>query len=346
LVDAGIKVIILIGNHDVCRRHHALSPINSFKFDNISIIEEPTLMEFGDKIFMLFPYSLEVERGHIEIKEQFCSFVEECNKKIKDSPDMQSKDILFFGHFGVKGAVLQQYAAASDEMDVENKITTPKKSRFNIDAKDISFGDLESINAKYIFLGDYHQHQVLAIKKGIAMYAGSLERTNMSELDQKKGYIVYDDRFEDIAPMGKTKFIEYPKCRPMVELKGNTQDILKSIEDLPSKTFLEAIVKISFVGSNQDLLEFSLNLETIRKNIKKKINPIHMYHQQKVIEEAEEEQAGLLEQEIMEKGGHINEDLVTKVVEEMIKEQESNKEEQQILVDMAKDIYKETMENK
>ena len=193
LDDAGIKVIILVGNHDICKKHHALSPIKSFRFENIEVIEEPTLKVFGDKVLMLFPYSIKVERNEISIKDQFNEFVASCKKQIETEEKYQGKDVLFFGHFGVKGAVQKQYTDAVDEHLLTNATTTKKKNRVNLSPNDISVDDLETINAKYIFLGDYHQHQVLPVKNSVAMYAGSIERTDMSEHNQSKGYVVYDD---------------------------------------------------------------------------------------------------------------------------------------------------------
>ncbi|MFA7220337.1 MAG: hypothetical protein WC119_07565, partial [Synergistaceae bacterium] len=208
---------------------------------------------------------------------------------------------------------------------------------------DINISDLETIPAKYIFLGDYHQHQILPVKNSIAMYTGSIERTDMTEFDQIKGFVVHDDSNEENGGMGKARFIEYPKCRPMIEFRGNVTEIIKAIDDLPSKGVRGAIVKIAFTGTNKELMDFSSNLDEIRKRIKSKIDPIHIYHKQKVVDPAGEQSAHKLEEEIMEIGG-LNEELILKVVEEMIIEKENDIEEQKILIGIASEIYKETME--
>jgi exonuclease SbcD len=343
LSDAGIPVILLVGNHDVCRKHHALYPLKTLGLKGLDIIEEPQMKVIDDKIFLLFPYSIKVERDEISIRDQFYHFIEETHKTIAENPQYADKDIFFFGHFGVKGAVLKTYAKVSDEHVLTNKTVTKKKQRVNNKANDISLDDLEKINAKYIFLGDYHQHQILPIKNGIAMYAGSIERTDMSEFDQTKGYIVYDDNSELDEYMGKVRFIEYPNCRPMIEFRGNTKEIMKALNDLPTKGVRGAIVKVAFVGNHKELLEFSTSLDDIRKQIKNNINPVHMYHQQKVIDEINEEEAHRLEEEVIEKGA-LNEELVLRVVEEMIVEKESDPKEQRELVMIAQDIYKETMD--
>jgi hypothetical protein len=68
-----------------------------------------------------------------------------------------------------------------------------------------------------------------------------------------------------------------------------------------------------------------------------------MYSEQKVTDDAEEKAASQVEEDLIDKG-HLNEELVLKVVEEMIAEKEDDPEEQKVLISIAHDIYKETME--
>lgn len=348
LSDAKIPVIILVGNHDICRKHHALKPIGAMGLNNIKIIESPQMIKFKDHMLMLFPFSMEVERGEIEIRDQFYQFVNECKNKIKNTTEFQNKEILFFGHFGVKGATLNQYTEIFEEENLTSSTTTDitNKSKrhkvINNNDKDISLSDLDEIGAAYVILGDYHQHQVLGAKKCYAMYAGSIERTDMSEIDQKKGFILYDSNSEIKSGYGKCSFIEYPNCRPMIEFRGTISDIERDFEKT-SKDNKGAIVKIVFIGDGDELTAFSLGLENLKKKMKAKLDPVHMFNQQKVIDEQEKNKASSLEAEILEKG-HIEADDVLDVVEDMVKEKTSLLQERKILMDMATDFYKQTME--
>ena len=334
LSNAKIPVIILVGNHDICRKHHALSPIKSLDLDGVTVVEEPMLTIFRDKVLMLFPYSIQVERGEKEIREQFYEFLNESGKIIEGDEQYRGKDRIFFGHFGVKGAVLKSYSS---------KDSGKQKHQINKGGDDISLADLDEIGADYIFLGDYHQHQVLPIKKGIAMYSGSIERTDISECDQIKGYVVYDDDNVVDPNMGKVRFVEYPKCRPMIDLRGNSQELLKAVNDLPTKGVRGAVVRITFVGTHKELVDFSAILDDLQKQIRNKVQPVHMYAEQKVIDDVQEKAVSQVEEELIDKG-HLNEELVLKVVEEMIAEKEPDPEEQKALIAIAQDIYKETME--
>ena len=50
MLDAGIEVVLLVGNHDVCKKHHSLSPLKSMNIDKLSIIEEPEVKIYKDKV--------------------------------------------------------------------------------------------------------------------------------------------------------------------------------------------------------------------------------------------------------------------------------------------------------
>ena len=76
IADAKIPVIIIVGNHDICSKHHALLPLLKLNLKNIKVVENPQSVKFKDKLLLLFPYSVDVERKIITIKEQFKQFVE------------------------------------------------------------------------------------------------------------------------------------------------------------------------------------------------------------------------------------------------------------------------------
>ena len=339
LAEAKIPTIILIGNHDVCSKHHALEPVGALGLNNVKVISSPTLTLFKDTILMLFPYSMEVEKKEIPIRQQFHAFVEESKEKIKTKKELQGKDVLFFGHFGVNGAVKNTYEDSNnfEELGIE----PTKKQVINRNEADISIKDLEGVGAKYVFLGDYHEHQVLTKKNTVAFYIGSPEKCNFAEKDHKKGFVVYDSELPPETPLGSCTYVEYPHCRPMVELKGNYQDMLDKMDKLPPST--RTLVKLNFIGNEKELLEYSIALDSFKKVLQSKFKPLYIYPKQKVIDEEEEKIASQIENDILSKG-HIDDDDVRQVAEEAIKEKEKDPEEQIILIKMANEIYEETLE--
>jgi DNA repair exonuclease SbcCD nuclease subunit len=322
LNDAKIPVIILVGNHDICRKHHALKPLAALGLKWVKVFESPSIVFFKDVVLALFPYSMEVERKLISIKDQFHSFVNELKLKIASDEKFKDKEVLFFGHFGVRGANINQYTEYLD--DVTNVTTTSKiqteikRNYVNSNDKDISLEDLDTIGAKYVFLGDYHRHQVLNTKKCISMYTGSIEKSDMSEMDQKKGFILYDTDATEKGNMGKCVFIDYPHCRPMIELKGTLREIEEQFKE-NGKDKKGAIVKVTFIGNNDELTAFSIGFESFKKKMRDTIDPVHVYSQMKVIDDEENNAASALEQEILDRG-HVQSDDVIDVVGDLIAE--------------------------
>lgn len=349
LTEAKIPIVLMVGNHDICRKHHALKPISALGLKNVMVVEQPKLLRFRDKVLMFFPYSLDIERKLVTIREAFHKFVNESHIKIEADPEMKGKEIMFFGHFGVRGAEMNEYtdsyeilADADDPVSSKETVTT-KKSFFNNNKNDIGLAELDTIGASYIFLGDYHKHQRLATKNGIAMYSGSIEKTDMSEAEQKKGFLVYDSEAKS-SQLGCCSFIEYPTCRPMLELRGTLAQIEFQLSKLTGN-YQGAIVKISFTGSADELTAFSIGLDNLKNKLKIKYEPIHIYCKQKVVDEQEASQATAIEEEILERG-HLSDRDVMDVVGEVIRESVPEVDEQKILLDIAEDIYKSTMEKK
>ena len=173
------------------------------------------------------------------------------------------------------------------------------------------------------------------------MYIGSLEKTDISEADEKKGFILYDSEAKEDDILGKCKFIENENCRSMVVLSGTIDNMEKQLEKI--KNVKDAIVKVSFSGNNEELNIFSANIDSFKKKLKSKLNPIHILHTQDVTDEEETKKATEIENGIIEKG-HMGTEDVLEVVKEMIREKISDQNEIDILDKMAAEIYKDVKE--
>jgi DNA repair exonuclease SbcCD nuclease subunit len=331
LVEGKVPVIILVGNHDICKKNHALSPLAEIRMKNVKVIEEPKFIQFRDHILLMYPYSISVERSIIGNKELFYRFAEENKKKIEESPDLKDLPVIFFGHFGVKGASLNLGVS-----------TQGKNLNFaNTSSHDISISDLDNCGADYVFLGDYHSHQVLATKKCISMYTGSIEKDDITHRDLKKGFIVYDTSIAKDPKYGQSRFVEYPGCRPMISISGSLKDIKEGIDKL-DKDQEGAAVRITFSGSTKEANDYHLALENLREEVRKKIKPVHLLTEQKIVDEESEKRGKEVEQKIIETG-HMTEKEVMEVIGEIIKEQ-VDEEEYKILFSMAQEIRKEAKE--
>ena len=58
LASAKIPVIIIVGNHDICSKYHALNPLMKLEIPNIKVYDSPANIMLGDSFFMLFPASI------------------------------------------------------------------------------------------------------------------------------------------------------------------------------------------------------------------------------------------------------------------------------------------------
>ena len=79
-----------------------------------------------------------------------------------------------------------------------------------------------------------------------------------------------------------------------------------------------------------------------RKEIREKLNPIHIDFVNKSKDEKLEQEATKFEQDIME-NGQISNDDVKQVVKEVIKERVKDEKEMALTFDLADEIYQETV---
>jgi DNA repair exonuclease SbcCD nuclease subunit len=335
-----IPVIVLLGNHDVFMTNHALKDIKELGLKNIKIIERPTILSYQDVKLLLLPYSTDVEQKKLTMKDEFDNFLKEIKEKDDGTPS------LFFGHFSVHGAKMNEY---DDPLFVTNTTTTEmpdkKKGRkdfINRNPNDIKVEDLDEIGAEYVFLGDFHEFQVLKTKKCIAMYGGSIEKSDFSDINQKKGFIFYDSEAESKGIMGKCRFIENNSCRPMLELKGNLDNIKEQFEKIDKEKFKDSIVKISFQGTESEKLIFSSSLDSFKKELCEKLNPIYFDSTQKVNKTEAEEEATKLEEEIMEKG-HLESDDIIPIVTELLMSKIEDEKEAKATIELSEEIYNEVV---
>ena len=295
---------------------------------SVKVIESPKLIKFKDKILMLFPYSVEVEKKNITIKKQFVDFVNASKSEILNNPEYHGLDIMFMGHFGVKGAYLNKYS-------VDDK--SEQKLFVNDNENDISVSDLDSIGAKYVVLGDYHKHQILPTNNCLAMYTGSIERTDITEANDKKGFLVYDSDKEEVDKYGKFTFIEYPNTRPMIDLVGNLQDIHKAIDNLGDNS-KGAIVRLTVKGTSQEIIEFDIGQHELMKKLNQKIDPIYTKKQNKMVNKEMKKQAEEVEKNINAEG-HITSSEVIDVVKDILIEREKNADEIKEIVSIAENVF-------
>jgi len=129
----------------------------------------------------------------------------------------------------------------------------------------------------------------------------------------------------------------------MIQLKGDFEKIKSDFAKVDYSKHQEAMVKISFIGTSEELGTFSTEIESFKKEIRKAVNPIHIISGQKIKDDKQDEEASRLEQQILEKG-HMQAEDVIEVVKEIIIERVVDEKERQAIIDLGIEIYKENME--
>lgn len=304
LVNNNINVIVLIGNHDICKFHHALQPTRSIsKLKNlnskINVCHKESIIDIhGLPLLLAFPYPVGVERQEIGIREAFYNFC----KMSRDAVNLSIKnkrDVIFLGHFGISGAKMNDGCINRSDDNVQIK-------------------DLEVIGANYVFLGDYHAHQKLPTKTVESFYVGSLERSDFSDLNSEKGYILYDD-----SKTNKIEFVKSHGVRRLIEIEGDAEKISKSLED--HKDEIEnSIVKIRFIGERDAYKKFGKFKKEIRKNLEENLNVKHVLFDQKVNDEQHDIKVEAIRKEI-EKVGYLEasdiDDIIVSIIKEIVKDE-------------------------
>lgn len=312
-----IPVLILVGNHDICSKHHALKPLKALEVPNVKVIDEVKIIQFKDKLFVLFPHCMDVEKGLISMKEKLKESSNKLKEYLKEN-EVKKDDIILFGHMPVSGATLKSYSNKNKSLNMKYK-----------NNEEVNLNDLDDFGSKYVFLGDFHKHQKLDTKNCDAYYTGSIERTDMSERDQDKGFIVFDD--------GLVSFVKYPETRKMISIQGNLQEIKRQINEVVKNNFSKRpIVEIKYKGSKDDYRNFCIEFDVIKKTLKENINPIHMYDSSEVELTNNEKDVKV---KIQNNDFPTGKNAILDIIKELIMEETSDEEEVEKILKEAKEYF-------
>ena len=234
---AGIKVIMIPGNHDRNKKdveHSALSSFDSLKAPNVLIAHEA-------KVFTPFDLGLNLSVVAIPwlVSETSEKMTRQNLADLADSliTEAQKYDapIVLLTHGIVEGASLNSYQKVEDiSGEMSYALETVADSRLS-----------------YTALGHLHVHQVLNQEPPV-VYSGSTERCDMSEAKNDKGFVEVN-----INEEGKAEF-EFKTIKPrrMFDIKVTPSpdafmdDIFAA---LPSENLLkDSIVKLTVTCRTAD----------------------------------------------------------------------------------------------
>lgn len=166
----GIRVIIVLGNHDIqttLGAKDSLAEIRALNMPGLAIIDSPVIlpMKFhGDSETVVF-VGLPWRKSGKDIEDYMASL-----DNLKEVVPGSLATIVL-GHFTVEGAV------------------TGAEKYFELqDSEAVSLSAITGKNIDFTFLGHIHKAQRLGEK---AAYVGSMDRVDMSERNEPKGYLSF-----------------------------------------------------------------------------------------------------------------------------------------------------------
>jgi exonuclease SbcD len=277
LSQAGIKVIMVIGNHDLPNASAKADSLNIYKtleVDNVYISKKPEVLKFcklgknqweladgisipgfANECFQVatLPWfsrshflggdefkNKNIDESNRLMGEKIFEVIENLKRKIDDK-----NPAVMVAHATVAGAEF----GAERKVYVGSDIVVPLKAFID--------------PWKYTALGHLHKHQVLADYPPV-VYAGSIDRVDFSEEKEDKGFVVAEIFREQKT---KFKFIKVPARRFIsikVELNENcnkpTEFVINKIKNLDiSEAVIKVILKvpenISAMLNNAEILK-------------------------------------------------------------------------------------------
>jgi len=176
LIEAGIEVIMLSGNHDIKIKNiasldNSLALYTSLNYNDLYVnSQDSNTLSYkdynikGEEVrFILLPYLK--ERDKEEVRSELKSYIDEAKG---DSYIVWHIDVFWalYGKVEIQGLNMEASTVWSPE-------------------------ELEALGAKKVFLGHVHNHQRLGTNKSV-IYSGSPYKLSFNEEGSDKGYYIHD----------------------------------------------------------------------------------------------------------------------------------------------------------
>jgi exonuclease SbcD len=181
LIDEGIKVIVIVGNHDVGGLSNNLAPLKNISKDQLRIVIDPEILSLEENVKLLCVPWLSKNKYNCVNANEITEVME--NKIVELKKELKFTDLNFFvGHFTLEGGAIGS-------------------ERFYYMGGDATI-PFELLNDKIftggVFLGHLHKYQVFdeanplvgTVINTSIRYIGSLVKADFSEWKDNKGVVI------------------------------------------------------------------------------------------------------------------------------------------------------------
>jgi len=246
LAEAQIKTVIVAGNHDAAKEGRAAppEPFIELKVPNVSFFSKPDFLDLeclsGETVRVFaIPYRHPVKlasdkkKGKTELDRGVLvqTFREQLEKEVQIFSRAGKKDAdagILVGHLSIEGAI-----AGSERIWQAGEEFSILPSTFDTDTFD------------YIALGHVHKHQAIKFKTPI-VYCGSIERVDLSEAGENKGFICVEVK----NGTAHWKFIKV-SGRPMHDIQVDCRNAQNPVNEVKAaigeNTLKDSILRLQIV---------------------------------------------------------------------------------------------------
>jgi len=217
LTSQGVRVVILLGNHDSPKTVGRAAPQEVFdelKLEGVHIFAQPDFVDLRSNdgtVFRIFalPYRHPMHVAAREEKTRGVRVGLDRDALVAAFQDGVMETLEVFTRAGRKGAKVGILAA---HLFVEGARRGAERIYIVGEEFAVPPGVLQSEAFDYIALGHVHTHQVVSGRVP-TIYSGSLERVDFSEADEKKGFV------DIVCEDGRLAWEFVPvETRPMIRL--------------------------------------------------------------------------------------------------------------------------------
>ena len=252
--DAKIKVLGTTGNHDI-------SGIGTKSMDDIVseiggntkwCISKFDYLRIGNVGFAFLPFvkapeitAYNPDYGNLEMSQQLTNIAGGLSAKMAE--DTKIKHKILIGHWSIQGA----------------KTSSGKTMERTLNGVEIvlPLGDIIAQGWEAILFGHIHKPQVLNESSPFVAYSGCIQRINIGESNDDRGFYIYDTDTKE------NSFIEIPAIK-MESFNFNIEsetDAKKLIETIKKTNITDKIVQVKYTVSknNIDLVDKKEVIQTL-----------------------------------------------------------------------------------
>jgi DNA repair protein SbcD/Mre11 len=257
LTDAGVPVVLLVGNHDmpaIRGRANAIEIYRTLGVTNVHVLYKPEILlvetRAGTVRIAAMPYlikgyslardefqgkTLDETREMLETK--YADYIAALADDVREAND----DIptIFMGHFWVQGAKLSVW------QDSYLTRTEPQ----------VPLASLLDPVFDYVALGHIHKHQDLNPNaQPHIVYSGSPDRIDFGEKDERKGFVLVELK----KGGSEYRYIELPGSRRLLEIEVDAdceEPTEKIVAEVKKHALRNAVVRLTYkIGQNRQAL--------------------------------------------------------------------------------------------